>query len=137
MNLPDDVNAPNVVAIGVDTELVERFRKMEQKSKDVFLRKTFSEAELTTSGKRFDSNQFLCGRFSAKEAACKALSQLNIDCLPDKRIDIQNDEKGRPFITFNFEDKEIIKKLEKIKPLISISHNELVAVAFVVLVKTD
>ncbi|MCG3257597.1 MAG: holo-ACP synthase [Candidatus Heimdallarchaeota archaeon] len=125
----------NIVAIGVDTELVDRFRKMNQGDKSVFLKKIFSEEEIISSKTRFDSDQFLCARFSAKEAACKALSQLNIDCLPDNQLSIQNDEKGRPNIFFNFRDDNINKKLENIQSLVSISHNELITVAFVVLIQ--
>jgi len=127
----------NVLAIGTDTELVDRFRKMKEKEKRIFRKKTFSEEEIKNSKERFDLDQYFCARFSAKEAACKALSKLDIECLPDKQISIHNDEKGRPYIIFDFNDENINRKLECITPLVSLSHNELVTVAFVVLLQNN
>ncbi|MDO4198290.1 MAG: holo-ACP synthase [Erysipelotrichaceae bacterium] len=104
--------------VGID--IIERSRINEKNEKwliDNFLSDKERE-ELNRNSKRV--NEYLCGRWAAKEAIYKALS-------PEKKVDytkisVLNDDSGKPYVEYeNYEIK------------ISISHEKNYAVAIAIL----
>jgi holo-[acyl-carrier protein] synthase len=98
--------------IGIDIEEIKRFEnKLEDKT---FLNRVFSEKELEYCFSKNFPAQHLCARFCAKEALIKALSDKSLSL---NKIEILNDETGKPYIKMNekYLDKEIIVSLSHCK----------------------
>ncbi len=108
-----------IKGIGTDIVDIERVRKAMSES---FLSKVLSEEEIekASSMKEERKVQFVAGRFAAKEAIIKALSDEEVPVMNE--LNIVNDDKGKPQI--EYKDYQI---------LISISHEKTYAVAFAIL----
>ena len=114
-------------AIGCGVDIVElaRFRKAVRRGGEAFIQRVFTPDEIAYARARKRTTlQHLAGRFAAKEAVIKALSQLHGRAAPAmNRIEIRNDRLGRP---------RIVLRGWRGRPLqihISLSHVESVAVA--------
>ena len=106
---------------GIGTDIVEiaRVRKAISES---FMRKVLSAEEFERAMSFSDERriQFLGGRFAAKESIIKCLSDHEVPNMSD--LNIINDEKGKPMITYK--DYRIF---------ISISHERNYATAVAIL----
>ena len=112
---------------GTDIIEIERIKNSIEKFGDRFLNTVFTENEIKyCESKNGQKYQHYAGRFAAKEAVYKALSN-NIKA-PDewKSIEILSEDNGRPKVNLKIE----IENLESID--ISLSHCKLYAVANVV-----
>lgn len=91
------------VICGVGTDIVEivRIREAVEKWGDHFLRKVFSENEITYCYSKNDPALHLAARFAAKEACIKALSTSITDHMSMKDIEVSNDPSGKPLINVN------------------------------------
>ncbi len=106
---------------GIGTDIVEIDRVRKSVS-DAFMKKVLSEEEFEKA-KSFSEErmiQFTAGRFAAKEAIIKCLSDFELPELSD--LNIVNDEKGKP---------EIFYKDYRI--FVSISHEKKYAAAVAIL----
>lgn len=116
--------------IGVDIEDISRFKGLTVEKDARFLDKIFTEKEKGYCFCRARPEQHLAVRFAGKEAVIKALSSLDIKGPVYRDIEIINDRKGTPAVS-------ILKDgYEGLRILISLSHSEESAVAFVIAVKT-
>ena len=104
--------------IGIDSEEVSRFESMDEP----LLQKMFTEREIEYCRNKKPQNHHLAGRFCAKESIIKAFSNYDI-LLSLQDIEIINCEKGIPEVIM----PEYIR--EKFIVQVSITHNNLVAVA--------
>lgn len=115
------------IKTGIDIIEVSRIRKNIEKYGEKFLHRVFTENEITyCESKNVQKFQSYAGRFAAKEAVFKALSD-DVDNkfeIEWKDIEILNDESGKPRVFLH-------GKLEKISCYldVSISHVESMAVA--------
>lgn len=119
-----------IEGIGIDIVAIDRMASLSETA----LRKLFHPLELKQaleiSGAVSSSrNQYLAGRFAAKEAFGKALGCGMLGLLPHE-ICTQNGENGRPYIVLYGSAKE---KLCDREVLISISHDSPMAAAMVLL----
>lgn len=115
--------------IGVDIEDVSRFRGLTAEKDARFLNKIFTEKEKGYCFSLARPEQHLAARFAGKEAVIKALSSLGMKKPVYRDIEILNNEKGGPGVT-------VLKKgYEGIHLLVSLSHSEGSAIAFVIAVK--
>lgn len=105
--------------VGIDIVEIER---VEKALSDSFLRKVLSASELerTKTMKPFRLVEFVAGRFAAKEAIIKCLSDYDSPVMSE--LDITNNENGKPEI--HYKDYKI---------LLSISHEKTYAVAIAML----
>jgi len=116
------------VAVGIGTDIVEinRIRSAVKQYKDRFLRKIFTDRELTYCRKkkalRFPE---LAARFAAKEAYSKAIGT-GIVGIKWKEIEIINSANGKPHI--------YVKRKLNNKALVSLSHSLKYATAVVLLI---
>ena len=101
--------------IGID---IVDIRKFSKKASDKFLKKIFTESELTYSSNKKNSLQTLAGIFAAKEAVIKA-NNLNLAYILRKKIEILY-QNSRPVAYINN---------KSIKGDISISHDGNYAIA--------
>ncbi len=103
---------------GIDIVEIKKLEKAVKRWGDTFLKRVFTDTELTYSRKKRYPMQHLAARFAAKEAIFKAFGtnpKLNF-----KDIEISNDRYGRPYC--------IVKK-RKPPILLSLSHTDNYAVA--------
>lgn len=111
---------------GIDVIEVERVKENIEKFGDRFLNKIYTQKEIDyCESKGVQKYQSYAGKFAAKEAVFKAISNLlnNKYDIEWKDIEINNDESGRPFVC-------IYKDLQcNIQIDVSVSHIESVAVA--------
>ena len=120
-----------IYGIGTDIISVGRIKKL-LKNKN-FLKRLFSEEELSKCSKLIDSNNCFAKRFAAKEAFSKALGTGISNGINFNEIIVMNDKNGKPFIKLKGKTKQIIKKKFKKKTMIalSLSDERNYAVAFV------
>lgn len=119
-----DISIKNI-AIGVDIEEVSRFKNKTLENDRHFLERIFTKNELEYCFSQGKTAQHLCGKFCAKEAFIKAISEYNIS-INLNQIEILNTVDGKPYFnlpeTYNIFDCKL-----------SISHTKSNAVAFVVI----
>ena len=117
------------IRTGIDIIEVDRVKDNIEKYGEKFLNRVFTQGEIeyceSRGAHKFES---YAGRFAAKEAIFKAVSDLldNKFEIEWKDIEVFNDKNGRPYA------KLLFVKIDDIKMDISISHIKDVAVASVV-----
>jgi holo-[acyl-carrier protein] synthase len=105
------------MSVGIDIVEISRIEL-----NDKFINFVLSKEEISLLEKRINKEEFLAGRFAAKEAFLKANGK-GIGGIPLKEIKVLNEETGKPYIICNeikYED-------------VSISHEKHYAVAIVIL----
>ena len=107
--------------IGCDIEENSRFKGKTLENDEKFLKRIFSEAELTYCFSKKNYFENLTARFCAKEAYIKASGEKNI---PLKAIEILNNENGAPYLIVNN---------KKICASVSLSHSKSTSMAVVLL----
>lgn len=116
---------------GIDVIEVERIKENIEKYEGRFLNKIYTKKEIEyCESKGVQKYQSYAGKFAAKEAAFKAISNLlnNKYDIEWKDIEINNDKNGRPFVCLYTDLKN------NIQIDVSISHIETVAVANVLII---
>lgn len=112
------------IGCGVDVIELSRFRKTLKRWGQPFLRRVYTEEELRRAKQRRDAIGFLAGRFAAKEAVVKAMSQVDPNHpLTMQQIEIRNDALGRPFVLVNH------RAIRHPRVYVSLSHSTTTAVA--------
>ena len=129
-NIPKE----RIIGIGVDIESIRRFKDKPFESNERFYRRIFTPIEVNYCLKKRNLYSHFTARFAAKEAAIKALGKEKKYFFSE--IEIRNDEQGRPNLYFlkKSSDSEE-KKYFPENTLISISHCNEYAVAFVIFLK--
>ncbi|MCX8093568.1 MAG: holo-ACP synthase [Candidatus Goldbacteria bacterium] len=118
-----------IKGIGVDICDVRKLKTAIQRSKK-FLTRVFSEREIQYCKKKKNAVMHLAGRFAAKEAFIKAVSDKTIKLT---NIETVNDKSGRPDIKMTKKIKQILKKKNASRINLSISHTDSTAVAVCVI----
>ncbi len=116
--------------VGNDIIETERIKRLYEKYADNFKNKVYTSKEIEyCESKKSNKFQSYAGRFAAKEAVFKAISQgfSNKYQINWKDIEILNDDSGRPYVNLNN-----INFVEGID--ISISHIKDYAIATVIVV---
>ena len=125
-----------IAGIGTDIVEIERIRTAVNRWGDAFLKRIFSESEISYCFSKRDPFPSLSGRFAAKEAAIKALSGL----ISDKNIHIGeimvlNEDSGKPFIVLAGRIKHLIDSALVLH--LTLSHERGHAIAMVVAEKQE
>jgi holo-[acyl-carrier protein] synthase len=123
-----------ICGIGVDVIEIERVMKVVEKHSEKVIKRIFTQAELDYSYRFSNPFTHLAARFSAKEAFYKAMG---FGVIRFAQIEVYNTENGKPEIRLHGETREQWKEIGSPKIHLSLSHNNLVAVATVVLENTD
>ena len=134
-----------ILGVGTDIVQVDRFNSWKKYSKDQ-LSRVFSEQELKHAFKDSEYNlEYLASRFAAKEAFYKALSQalVNLKLTKNsfpflfacKHVELIKPVWGVPElkVDWKFFEEKIENKLPKLSTFISLSHEKLHVVAFVII----
>lgn len=121
------------ILTGTDIIEINRIKESIESLGENFKNKIYTEKEVEyCESKRNAKYQHYAGRFAAKEAIFKAISELLEDKFEVswKDAEILNDEQGKPRVTFT--SKRLQEKIENID--ISISHCKEYATANVVII---
>lgn len=116
------------MGIGIDIEEVERFRRFDKDTKEPFLPRVFTPAELMYCFGEACPAEHLTGRFAAKEAVKKALAKIWDKEIAFNEIGIARDGKGAPLVIIDQPE------LQALDIELSISHTRDLAVAVVVII---
>lgn len=121
----------HALGCGVDVVELSRFRRALQRGGAAFRRRIFTEQEEQYARARRRTTLFhLAGRFAAKEAVIKAVSQVEPSCvLAMNQIEVRNDRLGRPHIAMHH------RKASRIQIHVSLSHVDTVAVASAIAIR--
>ena len=112
-----------MLSIGVDIEDISRFENKNLR----FLKRIFTENEISYCLNTNKPQQHLCARFCAKEAVIKALSSIGENKPRFLDIEVLKKENGAPYLNI------LIEEYKKYNILLSISHENNKAVAFVII----
>jgi holo-[acyl-carrier protein] synthase len=113
------------LACGVDVVELARFKQAMRRGGRAFMRRVFTPAEEAYArARRRTTLLHLAGRFAAKEAVIKALSQVDPRrMLAMRDIEIRNDRLGRPHVLLRD------GRRRRVRVHVSLSHVDTVAVA--------
>ena len=120
------------IGFGVDVVELSRFRRAIRRGGKAFLRRVFTEGETAyAKARRRTALLHLAGRFAAKEAVIKAVSQIDpTRMLAMNQVEVRNDRLGRPHIILHD------GRRDRLKVHISLSHVESVAVASAIAIRS-
>lgn len=115
------------IGCGVDVVELARFRQAMRRGGRAFVTRIFTpEEEAYARARKRTTLLHLAGRFAAKEAVIKAVSQVTPDRVPTmKQVEIRNDRWGRPHVLL----RQRGGPADGLQIHISLSHVKSVAVA--------
>jgi holo-[acyl-carrier protein] synthase len=114
-----------IKGIGVDICDIRKLKTAIERSSK-FLTRVFSDTEIQYCRTKKNSILHFAGKFAAKEAFIKAVSNKSIKLLDIETI---NDKNGRPDIKLTKKIKQILKEKKASRINLSISHTDSTAVA--------
>ena len=126
---------------GVDVVELPRFRQALARGGEPFMRRIFTAQEAAYArARRKTSLLHLAGRFAAKEAVIKALSQVDPARVPAmNQVEVRNDRLGRPSIVLHDQDgrpaRRSGRRHRRLQVHISLSHVDTVAVASAIVIQ--
>ena len=121
-------------AIGIDIVEIKRLEKVSRKWGKPFLKKVYTERELSYAFAKKFPYQHLAARFAAKEAIFKALGEVETNFVGWKNVEIVNDANGKPSVRWHKDAEACRKKRGIHSVVVSLSHTENYAVASAMLV---
>ncbi len=125
----------NIHGIGLDVVNINRVKSIIIK-KNSFKKRIFSNKEISFCQKRKDKYACFAKRFAAKEAFSKALGTGISNGLYFKDIEINNDKRGKPYLTIKNKSLQIVNKVlkrKKFKVFLSLTDEKSYALANVIL----
>lgn len=120
----------NLLATGVDICEIDRIKNIEEKYKERFLQKVFTQKEIQYCSNKADKHASLAARFAAKEALLKALGTGLRNGLQWKDAEVYNDDLGKPHFRFYGKTGQMISNRNV---HLSLSHTRDNAIAFVII----
>ena len=123
----------SVIGTGVDLVECARIQNSIDRFGDRFLHRVFTNGEIEYSMSMKFPARHLAARFAAKEAVSKAFGTGIGKSMGWRDIDIQKKSSGEPFLVLSGLAQELAKKRGITAALVTLSHTEHHAVAWVVL----
>ena len=120
------------IGCGIDVVELPRFRRAMSRGGAAFMRRVFTAREEAYANARPRTTLLhLAGRFAAKEAVIKAISQIDpTRVLAMNQVEVRNDRLGRPHIVLHD------RRRRPVTLHISLSHVDTVAVASAIAIKS-
>ncbi len=122
-----------ILGIGTDIVTLERMEAGLRRFGRRFAEKILAEDELSLLPEGERLPPYLAGRWAAKEACVKALGTGFAKGIGPRQIAVCNNEAGAPYLVLSGEALSQCHELGVTKMHVSVSHDRLSAVAFVVL----
>lgn len=126
-----------IFGIGTDLVHIPRMQHLLHKHGDKIATRILSEAEFEAFEQAINQAAFLAKRFAAKEAAAKALGTGFRDGLSLRHIAVENNDLGKPELTFHQRGLELLKEQNIGRSLVSLSDEKDYAIAFVTLMESE
>ena len=128
---PRKISGMQRIGCGVDVVELARFRAAVARGGRAFMRRVFTAQEEAYATARPRTKLLhLAGRFAAKEAVIKAVSQLDsARMLTMNQVEVHNDRHGRPHIILHD------ARFKRIHVHVSLSHVDTVAIASAIAIK--
>lgn len=127
-----------IIGIGVDVWSIKEMQSYLD-SHAPFVRDHFTPKELNDCLAKPNPAHALAARYAAKEAAIKALGHTNMFAPKDIQggvnyleLEMLNDPEGRPYFAFSGKFADVCQHRGVKQSFVSISHQEDMAIAFVV-----
>ena len=121
--------AVEIVGTGIDIIQCERIKEMIESHGDAFLRRVYTDYELSYCRSRRRAVEHFAGRWAAKEAVVKVLGTGWNHGISFKDVEVQNTSQGVPKVTLRGAARERARQLNISTFHISISHCEAYSVA--------
>ena len=124
--------------LGIGVDIVENSRISSSLKNTLFIKRIFSNLEISKAKKIKNKKNYYSKRFAAKEAFSKAVGIGFRDNLNFNDISIINDKLGKPSFVITEKIKKIIKKHFKTSQFsffLSISDEKKYSVAYVIIQK--
>ena len=124
--------------LGIGVDIVENSRINKSLKNNLFIKRIFSNSEISIAKKLKYKKNYYSKRFAAKEAFVKSIGTGFRNNLNFKDISIVNDKMGKPSFMINGKIKKIIKKEFKVSSFnffLSISDEKKYSIAYVILQK--
>jgi holo-[acyl-carrier protein] synthase len=122
-----------IVGIGVDIVDIGRVSALVDRYKDRFLGRVFTDAEIRYAKKSVKAAERLAGRFAVKEAVLKAFGTGKSQGILWKDIETVRGRMGKPEVNLYGQAVNYLKMLNGSKVLVTITHDDGKAIAFVVI----
>lgn len=122
-----------IIGIGVDITEVARMALAIERRGERFVQRVFTEAEIRYCRSRKNVMERFAGRFAAKEAAMKAIGTGWRRGVSWRDFEVTRESSGRPVMRLSGRAEEIARELGGKQALVTISHTEQQAIAWVVL----
>lgn len=119
-----------MIGIGVDVVEIERFRTSLRRTPTMRAR-LFTPAELEYVAPKIDPVPSLAARFAAREAVMKALG-LGLGAFGFHEVWVERAASGAPSLAFDGRAKELSDLAGVSRWHLSLTHSDLIAVAYVV-----
>jgi len=123
----------SIIGIGIDLVDCARIESSIERFGERFLKRVFTEGEISYSQSMKYPARHFAARFAAKEALSKAFGTGIGKSMGWRDLDVQKKESGEPFLIFSGPAQELAAKRGVASALISLSHTEHHAIACVVL----
>lgn len=123
-----------VIGIGTDLVEVARVVRAQKRFGDHFLKRIFTESELSYCLPLANPGPHLAARFAAKEAVAKAFGTGIGAELDWTSIGVVRNDNGRPSIDFDAKGRALLAKHAASDVLISLSHTREHALAYACLI---
>lgn len=123
--------------VGVDIVKISRIEKAYKKWGDRFIKRVFTEKEISYCSRKRNPFQHYASRFCAKEAFLKALGVGKKSGIGWKDIEVINERSGKPGLTLYNLAREMAMKKGIRSIHLSLSHDEKadIGIAFVIIEK--
>ena len=120
---------------GTGSDIVDISRIKKALKKKNFKKRIFSINEIKAVENKFNQIASFAKRFAAKEAFSKALGTGISEGLSFKDISINNDKKGKPYITLLGKSKSIVQRTikKRYKTFLTVSDEQKYALAIVII----
>lgn len=122
-----------VVGIGMDLVEIGRIAEVLAHHGSRFERRVFTEGEVRDCEARVDRVRALAARFAAKEACLKALGTGIAEGLALRQVEVLRHPSGRPELRLSGAAEERARAMGVRRMHVSLTHQDTVAGAFVVL----
>ena len=124
--------------LGIGVDIVENSRIKNSIKNNLFIKRIFSNKEISNARKVKNKEMYYSKRFAAKEAFAKSIGTGFRNNLNFNDISIVNDKYGKPLFELNDKIKKIIKnkfKTVSVNFFLSISDEKKYSIAYVILQK--
>ena len=124
--------------LGVDVDNVEKSRIKKSLKNELFIKRIFTNLEISLAKNKKDKVSYYANRFAAKEAFSKSIGIGFRKNLNFNDLSIKNDKLGKPLFVITEKLKKLIKKnfkISKFNFFLSISDEKKYSIAYVIFQK--